>query len=81
MTKATKKKLANRRSLYMRLNKVAKKSRAVLKALAQGHSCGQILAADRSLTSHDIFHALSEAPTKFWAKKPNPKREPGRSLS
>jgi hypothetical protein len=58
----------------MRLNKVGKKSLAVLKALAAGHSYGQILKKDRSLNSHDVFHALSEAPTKFWTKRPTTKR-------
>src|SRR6266404_712315 len=41
------------------LDKIKKKSRAVLKAVAEGRSCGQILAADPTLNSHDIFHALS----------------------
>jgi uncharacterized protein (DUF433 family) len=58
----------------MRLNKIDKKSRVVLKALAQGRSCRQILADDRTLSSHDIFHALSEAPTKFWRRKPAQKK-------
>jgi len=61
----------------MGLKKITKKSRAVLKALAKGRSCGQILADNRSLTSHDIFHALSEAPTKFWNKRALPKGQAG----
>lgn len=38
------------------------KSQAILKALAQGRSCDQILAADRTLTYHDIFRAAAELP-------------------
>ena len=63
------------------LSKMNKKSRTVLKALSKGHSCEQILARDRSLTSHDIFHALSEAPTSHWRKKHGPQREAGRSAN
>jgi len=58
----------------MQLDKLKKKSRAVLKAVAEGRSCGQILAADPTLNSHDIFHALSEAPTAFWGSKSAPKK-------
>jgi hypothetical protein len=39
---------------------------AILEAIASGNTCEQILAADRSLTYHDIFHAVAEAPTNFW---------------
>jgi hypothetical protein len=53
----------------MRLNEISQKSRAVLKALAKGRSYLQILAADRTLTAHDIFRALSESPTRFWIKR------------
>jgi hypothetical protein len=54
----------------MRLNEISEKSRAVLKALAKGLSCEQVLAADRTLTAHDVFRALSESPTGFWDKRP-----------
>jgi hypothetical protein len=57
----------------MRLNEMSDKSRAVLKALAQGCSYEQILAADRTLTTHDFFRALSESPTDSWKKKLAPK--------
>ena len=57
----------------MRLNEISKKSRAVLKSLVKGRSCEQVLAADRTLTAHDVFRALSESPTGFWAKKPTTK--------
>jgi hypothetical protein len=63
---------------FMQLKKIDKKSRAVLKALAKGRSCGQILANDRTLTSHDVFHALSEAPTTFWSKT-LPKKNQGQN--
>ena len=42
--------------------------KGILAALAAGRSCEQILAADRTLTYHDIFHAAAEAPTSHWAK-------------
>lgn len=57
----------------MRLSYISEKSRLVLKALAKGRSCEQILAANRTLTAHDVFRALSESPTGFWNKKPYPK--------
>jgi hypothetical protein len=56
----------------MQPNDAIKKSRAVLKAIAKGRSCEQILAANRTLTYHDIFHAISEAPTSHWRKKAAP---------
>jgi len=42
----------------------------ILQAIAAGRSCEQILAADRTLTYHDIFHAVAEAPTSHWDKPP-----------
>jgi hypothetical protein len=45
----------------------SKKSR-ILGALAAGCSCEQLLAEDRSLSYHDIFHAIAEAPTSYWRK-------------
>jgi hypothetical protein len=59
----------------MRPNRPNKTARALLKALAEGQSYEQILAADQSLTSHDLFHALSETSTSFWSKHPAPKRK------
>ena len=44
------------------------KSRDILKAIAAGHSCKQILVADSTLTYHDIFHVLAESPTSHWRK-------------
>jgi hypothetical protein len=58
----------------MRLNEISEKSRAVLKALAKVRSYEQILAADRTLTAHDVFRALSESPTGFWSRKSPSKR-------
>ena len=49
-----------------------KKSKDILKAIDAGQSCEQILAGDSAVTYHDIFHALTEAPTTYW------KRTPGR---
>jgi len=53
----------------MQLNKLGEKSRGILKALAKGHSCEQILASDPRLTFHDIFRAATESPTSIWKKK------------
>ena len=44
----------------IRLNDISEKSRLVSKALAKGLSYEQLLAADRTLTSHDVSRALSE---------------------
>jgi hypothetical protein len=57
----------------MRLKEISQKSRAVLKALAKGRSYQQILAADHTLTAHDVFRALSESPTRFWDKRSSSK--------
>jgi hypothetical protein len=48
--------------------KMDKKSQDILKAISAGTSCEQILADDGTLTYHDIFHALTEAPTNHWKK-------------
>lgn len=66
---------------YMRSKRISQKSRAVLKAIAKGRSCDQILAADETLTSHDVFRALSESPTNFWHKKPSSQNPPRTKLS
>lgn len=58
----------------MQSDELSDKSRAVLKALAKVRSYEQVLAADRTLTAHDVFRALSESPTGFWNRKPDPKR-------
>jgi hypothetical protein len=42
----------------------------ILEAIASGHSCEQILGANRKLSYHDIFHAVAEAPTSFWDAPP-----------
>jgi hypothetical protein len=63
----------------MRLKYLSEKSRAVLKALAKGRSYRQLLATNRTLTSHDVFRALSESPTGFWEKRPGPKTDRKRS--
>ncbi len=55
-----------------------KKSRHILKAVGAGYSCEQILASDRTLTYHDIFHAVTEAPTEYWIKaSPRPGAKQG----
>ena len=40
----------------------------ILQAIAAGRSCEQILTADPSLSYHDIFHAIAEAPTTYWTR-------------
>ena len=50
----------------MELKTLRDRLNRILEAIAAGHSCEQILAADRTLTYHDIFHAIAEAPTSFW---------------
>ncbi len=48
------------------------KSNHILKAIDAGYSCEQILASDRALTYHDIFHAVTEAPTSHWRRAAPP---------
>jgi hypothetical protein len=52
----------------MESSKASQKSLDILKAIAKGCSCEQILAGDRTLTYHDIFHSVSEVPTSHWKK-------------
>ena len=54
----------------METKELRAKLNGILKAIAAGRSCEQILVADRTLSYHDIFHAIAEAPTSFWAKPP-----------
>ena len=44
------------------------KLNGILEAIAAGRTCEEILAGDRSLSYHDIFHAVAEAPTSYWDK-------------
>ena len=44
------------------------KTRDILKAIAAGHSCKQILVDDSTLTYHDIFHVLAGVSTSHWRK-------------
>jgi len=50
------------------MEKTKRKSRGIAKAFIAGRTWEQILASDGTLTHHDIFHALTEAPTSFWKK-------------
>jgi hypothetical protein len=59
----------------MKAPRISRKSHGILNAIADGHSISQILAADRSLTCHDVFHAVSEAPTNHWRKALNGPKE------
>ena len=54
----------------MKAKKPNQKSRAILKSIAEGHSFEQILAQNPSLNYHDIFRAVTEAPTSYWRRKP-----------
>jgi hypothetical protein len=63
----------------MESNEETKKLNGILEAITEGRSCEQILAADRSLCYHDIFHALAEAPTTFWDKAPDQRPQKGSS--
>lgn len=44
------------------------KTRKILDQISAGRSYEQILANDRTLSYHDIFHVVTEAPTSFWKK-------------
>ena len=46
------------------------KSRVILKAIAAGRSLEQILDGNGAVTQHDIFRAITEAPTRFWNRTP-----------
>jgi hypothetical protein len=52
----------------MEPKEVRAKLNSILEAIASGRTCEQILAADRSLSYRDIFHAVAEAPTSYWDK-------------
>lgn len=54
-----------------------RKSRDILKAIAAGNTCEQILASDGTLTYHDIFHAVTEAPTSYWRKSSGEEEQSG----
>lgn len=45
-----------------------KKSKDILKGIAAGQSCQEILKGDDTLTYHDIFRAVTGTPTTFWRK-------------
>lgn len=54
----------------MKANGSSKKSRAILKAIAEGHSFDQILADNSTVNYHDIFRAAAEAPVHLWEQNP-----------
>lgn len=54
----------------MKANHLMAKRDRILEAIASGRSCEQILASDRTLSYHDIFHAVTEVPTSYWDKAP-----------
>jgi hypothetical protein len=54
----------------MKPDELSRKSRGILQAVVEGHSCQQILARDHTLTYHDIFRAAGEVSTSHWKKHP-----------
>ncbi len=58
----------------MESNELNNKLHSILAAIAEGHTCEEILAADHTLSYHDIFHAIAEAPTSYWERAPARKR-------
>ncbi len=52
---------------------------SILAAIAAGRTCEQILAADRTLSYHDIFHAIAEAPTGFWERNVGNEKDNGQT--
>ncbi len=46
----------------MKATRSSKKSRAILKAIAEGNSFEQILSRHPTLNYHDIFRAAAQAP-------------------
>jgi hypothetical protein len=55
-------------ALNMDPAKLRSKLDGILEAIAAGHTCEQILTADHTLSYHDIFHAVAEAPTGYWRR-------------
>ncbi len=49
-------------------NQFGSKARRILKALARGRTCEQVLAENPTLTYHEIFRLAAELPTSFWIK-------------
>ncbi len=52
----------------MQAKRASNKASEIVEAFAEGSTCEQILQADRTLTYHDIFHAVSEMPTSQWRR-------------
>ncbi len=48
-----------------RVRLTRKKSQGTIEAIAAGHTCEELLTRDRTLTDHDISHAVTEAPNEF----------------
>ena len=63
----------------MEAKDLREKLNGILEAIAAGHSCEQILAADHTLSYHDIFHAVAEAPTTYWDRPLPRNRKAGSS--
>src|ERR1019366_2106742 len=55
---------------HMEPKELRAKLNGILHDIAAGRTCEQILASDRTLSYHHIFHAVAEAPTSFWDSTP-----------
>ena len=53
----------------MKTKRSSKKTRAILKAIAEGNSFEQILGRYSTLNYHDIFRAAAQAPASHWQHK------------
>jgi RecB family exonuclease len=53
----------------MKTKRSSKKTRAILKAIAEGNSFEQILGRYSTLNYHDIFRAAALAPASHWQHK------------
>ena len=50
----------------MTTKRSSNKTRAILKAIADGNSLEQILGRHSTLNYHDIFRAAAQAPARHW---------------
>jgi hypothetical protein len=53
----------------MTTKRSSKKTRAIIKAIAEGNSLEQILGRYSTLNYHDIFRAAAQAPASHWRHK------------
>jgi hypothetical protein len=58
-----------RTQVDMTTKRSSNKTRAILKAIAEGNSIEQILGRYSTLNYHDIFRAAAQAPASHWRRK------------